>query len=403
MSSTTNLDLLRRVDFTRLRKQRVENARRSMKKHGLDALLLVKPFYTKYLADARGNDYVWSMWEYVLLPGDDDPFLYLVGPEAEHIKLDCPWLKGRVKPSMYMEDHGSLGKKLADDFAAEIKKQLKDARVAGSKIGMDLVNPILNRSLTEVGLSVLDGKETMMDATLIKTKDEIELLKHAATINDSAFHRMYTTLKPGMTEWDVCAEWIYEVRRLGADTFTRGMCTSGDFAGPPLRRFMGGTNRLIKPGDLVYFDGVFSSLGYWSDYVRTYLCGGKSAGINATDLQKELYKACYDLLYDSIKAVKPGNTTTDVSERWKEPEDFTEFTIQFGHGLGVSLHEYPMISFTTRKQPVELRPGMVLALETYASSKGAGALGVRLEENLVVTETGCEVISKGPFDEKLTA
>jgi Xaa-Pro dipeptidase len=144
----------------------------------------------------------------------------------------------------------------------------------------------------------------------------------------------------------------------------------------------------------VIIDKVHYYNGYGCDYVRTFLCGDK-----ATPLQKDLYKRCLDYLYEGINEVKPGNTTGDVARKWHEPEDCTECTLDFGHGVGLDTHEYPFISFMSKQDPIEIKPDMVLALEVFLGDP-ATKQGVRLEENLIVTEKGYEIISKYPFEEK---
>ena len=128
--------------------------------------------------------------------------------------------------------------------------------------------------------------------------------------------------------------------------------------------------------------------------MRTFLVGDK-----ATQKQKDLHKACYDYMYSAIDIVKPGVTTVEIAEKLHEKEDYSEFTLQFGHGIGLAVHEPPYITLMSKYDPVTIEPNMVLAIETLV---GEGSEAVRLEENLVVTETGFEILSLYPYDAKLT-
>lgn len=175
--------------------------------------------------------------------------------------------------------------------------------------------------------------------------------------------------------------------------WVRGICAAGEHTNPYWRIF--GTDKVLAKGDLVIIDRVHSFNGYACDYVRTFLCGNK-----ATKGQKKAFQECYQKLYAAINMIKPGNTTAQVAEKLEEKEDYSEITIKYGHGMGLDAHEHPHITFLSKRHPVTIKTNMIFAVETFISDE-EDKQGVRLEENLIVTDKEYEIISKYPFDERL--
>jgi Xaa-Pro dipeptidase len=153
---------------------------------------------------------------------------------------------------------------------------------------------------------------------------------------------------------------------------------------------------------MVFLDIMHSYMGYRTCYYRTFVCG------KPTQAQLEAYGVAWKWLKDSIGVVKPGATTADVAKAWPPPEKFglkTEeeaFLLQFGHGVGLSIWEKPVISrLISLKNPYPIKEGMVFALETYCpSADGRGA--ARIEEEVVVTKDGCERIFRYPIEELIS-
>jgi Xaa-Pro dipeptidase len=158
-------------------------------------------------------------------------------------------------------------------------------------------------------------------------------------------------------------------------------------------------DRLIRPGDQAFFDIIRSFMGYRTCYYRTFCVG------SASQSQVDAYKQCRQWLDDAIELVRPGMTTDRIAEVWPTAEDLgfpseeSCFGLQFGHGLGVALHERPIISrLVSFDKPYEIKTGMVFALETYCPATD-GRSAARIEEEVVVTDRGCEVITLFPAQE----
>jgi Xaa-Pro aminopeptidase len=161
------------------------------------------------------------------------------------------------------------------------------------------------------------------------------------------------------------------------------------------------TDRMLRPGDPAYFDILHAYNGYRTCYYRTFAVGSASRAL------VDAYKRCRDILDHAISLVRPGVTTADVVSVWPKAEEFgfadeeAAFALQYGHGVGLSIWEKPIFSrLVSFDYPTEIQEGMVFALETFwPASDGWSA--ARIEEQLVVTKDGCEVITRFPAEELL--
>jgi Xaa-Pro dipeptidase len=286
--------------------------------------------------------------------------------------------------------------KAVDSCVAAVKKILVDHGVADEPLGVDLLDVPLMRALNAAKVEIADGQAAMLEARIIKTDDEIELLKLAAMMVDTAYDKVVQAIKPGVRENDLVALVNHTLYSMGSDEVENVNVESGPRTNPHHHDF---SDRAIRPGDLVFLDIAHSFLGYRTCYYRTFACGKPTQG------QKDLYRDCRDWLQTSIKAVRPGITTADIAKCWPGPEvlglktEQESLANQWGHGIGLGLWELPVISRAfSLDHPYPIKKNMVFALETYAGPKG-GKYGVRIEEEVVVTATGHEVITKYPVDE----
>ena len=393
---TMMVDWEERINFERMRRERMERARKSLKKFDFDALIAFSPDNIKYITGTFANNGTRLLGAYTILPKDDDPILFETGGDYPRQKLTASWMSDRVFPAVPLR---IAPPELIKEWAEMVKTKLKELGVADGKICVDQEPHFGSRgsrvinALVEAGLSITIAEEVMTEARIIKTKDEIECIKTAVSLGEVAFEIARNAIKPGVTEGFVQAEMTSFLLQMNCLISGIGPCVSGEHTNPYLRRYTG--DRIMRDGDLVIIDRVHEWNGYWSDHVRTFLCGTR-----ATEEQKMLYKECYDHLYSIIKVIRPGATTADIGEKLKDAEDFSDFTLNFAHGTGIAVWEPPIVSCLSKKNPIKIRPNMVMSAETYASRPG-GRHGVRLEEQLVVTETGCEIISLARHDERL--
>ena len=393
------VDFETRVDFQRLRKYRLSRAKNALKHSGLGALILFDVNNIRYITGTKIGEWERDkLCRFALLAGDEEPFVWDFGSAAVHHQLNCDWLdpnrclagmtgmRGTVPPSVgLMKSH-----------AEEIMSYLKQAGVADMPIGLDIAETAMFFELQNAGMNIVDGQQVMLDAREIKNIDEITLLNQAATMVDGVYHMIYEELKPGVRENDIVAlsnQMLYE---MGSDDVEAINAISGERCSPHPHNF---TDRMFRPGDQAFFDILQSYQGYRTCYYRTFNVG------TATSEQNDAYIQCREWLDKAIELIKPGVSTDTVAKAWPKAEEFgfdsemQAFGLQFGHGLGLALHERPIISrLVSLENPMEIKTGMVFALETYCPAKD-GVSAARIEEEVVVTDKGCKVISLFPAED----
>ncbi len=394
-----SVDFEGRVDFRRLTAYRMARTRQALKNSGLGALLCFDVNNIRYITSTKIGE-----WErdkisrFTLLAGDGEPILWDFGSAAVHHRQNCDWLlpencragmlglRGTVPPSVgLMKAH-----------AEEIKSLLDAAGVGDMPVGIDLIEPAMWFALEKAGVKLVDGQQVMLDAREIKNIDEITLLNQAAAMVDAVYHMIWEDLKPGVRENDIVARANKMLYEMGSDDVEAINAISGERCNPHPHNF---TDRLIRPGDQAFFDILQSYMGYRTCYYRTFNVG------RATPSQNDAYIRCREWLDHAISLIRPGQSTDVIASVWPKAEEFgfpsemAAFGLQFGHGLGLALHERPIISrLVSLDAPMELKTGMVFALETYCPASD-GFSAARIEEEVVVTDTGCKVISLFPAEQ----
>lgn len=394
-----HVDFEERVDFKRLHKYRVARAQQALEKSGLGSLLCFDNNNIRYLTSSVIGE--WSrdkVCRYALFTGNANPYLWDFGSAAAHHRLYAPWLQtDHCKAGMLgLRGSVSVEANLFRNAAREIRDLLKAQGVADMPVGVDIVEPPMMFALQEEGLDVRDGQQVFLDARQIKSMDEIILLNMSAAIVDGAYQEISEQLKPGVRENEMVAmanKFLYDN---GSDDVEAINAVSGERCSPHPHNF---TDRMYRPGDQAFFDIIQSYMGYRTCYYRTLNIG------LSTPAQEDAYKQAREWIDAAINIVQPGVTTDKIAALWPKAEEFgfanemEAFGLQFGHGLGLALHERPIISrLVSFENPFELQEGMVFALETYCpAADGNGA--ARIEEEVVVTSDGCKVITLFPAQE----
>ena len=250
------------------------------------------------------------------------------------------------------------------------------------------------------GAHVVDGQQVFLEARRIKTVDEIALLAQACSMVDAAYEELYAFLRPGVRE-NECVGLVSKVLYdLGSEYVEGVNAISGERCSPHPHVY---SDRIVRPGDPAFFDILHSHLGYRTCYYRCFAVG------SASPAMRDAYVRCREYMDQAIAAVRPGATTADIVSLWPTAEEFgfaneeAAFALQYGHGVGLAIWEKPIFSrLVSLDHPEVLEEGMVFALETYwPASDGWSA--ARIEEEVVVTADGCEVITKFPAEELLIA
>ena len=401
--ATMAVDWEQRIDFDRLRRERLTRARAALRESDLGALLLFDPNNIRYVTSTHIGEWARDKnARYVFLPREGDPILWDFGSAARHHKLYAPWLPESSWRAGVTSMRGALPRDtgVPDVLANRIAHELREHGLEGERLGIDVVDMVSLEALHRARVDTTDAQHVMLKARKNKTEDEKALLEHAAAIVDAVYEEIYRRLRPGVREHELVAEAHRVLFDLGSEQVEAINAVSGDRCNPHPHVF---ADRLLRPGDQAFFDIIHSFMGYRTCYYRTFCVG------SASQAQLDAYNQCREWLDAAIELVRPGATTDAIASVWPRAEDLgfaneeSCFGLQFGHGLGVALYEAPMISrLHSLDHPVEIEEGMVFALETYCPARD-GHSAARIEEEVLVTATGNRVLTKFPAEELLVA
>jgi len=396
------VDWEERVNLERLRNDRLARIKAALKKSELGSLLCFDMNNIRYITATHIG--TWAMDKLVrfsLLPQDDDPIVWDFGSAARHHQIYCPWLGERSRAGIStLRGATAPASGLAEDVAKKIRVELEKRKLQNEPVGVDVIELPVLFALQAQGIKVVDGQQLMHEVRKIKTQDEITLLNTACMMVDSAYEELYRFMRPGVRENEcvgVVSKTLYD---LGSEHVEGVNAISGERCSPHPHVY---TDRVLRPGDPAFFDILHSYNGYRTCYYRTFAVG------SASQAMVDAYKRCRDYMDAAISIVKPGITTADVVKLWPKAQEFgfaneeAAFALQYGHGVGLSIWEKPIFSrLVSLDHPEVIEEGMVFALETYwPASDGWSA--ARLEEEVVVSKDGCEVITRFPAEKLLVA
>ncbi|HKW21935.1 MAG TPA: Xaa-Pro peptidase family protein [Ktedonobacterales bacterium] len=400
---TMGVDWEERVDFERLRTQRLARIKRLLKESELGALLCFDMNNVRYITATHIG--TWAMDKlarFTLLARDDEPILWDFGSAARHHKLYCPWLGEERSRAGISTQRGAMlpAAGRAEEVARKIRVELEERGLLGEPLGVDAIELPVLFALQAEGITVVDGQQVMQQARLIKTVDEITLLNTACMMVDAAYDDLYRFMKPGVRENECVGLVSKSLYDMGSEHVEGVNAISGERCSPHPHVF---SDRALRPGDPAYFDILHSFNGYRTCYYRTFAVG------SASQAMVDAYKKCREILDAAINVIKPGVTTADVVKLWPKAQEFgfpdeeAAFALQYGHGVGLSIWEKPIFSrLVSLDHPEVIEEGMVFALETFWPASD-GWTAARIEEQLVVTKDGCEVITRFPAEELLVA
>lgn len=404
------VDWEERVDLARLRDDRLARLRARLEQSDLGALLSFDFANIRYMTATHiGTWAVDKLIRFALLPRGGDPVVWDFGSAARHHQLYNPWLDHTAEgaaqtgaragiSTLRGAFHPDAG--IAAGVARSVAGELREHGLAGEPVGIDMAEMPVLAALAAEGIRAVDGQQVFLEARRTKTRDEISLLSQACAMVDAAYTELYEFLRPGVRE-NECVGLVSKVLYdLGSEYVEGVNAISGERCSPHPHVY---SDRLIRPGDPAFFDILHSHLGYRTCYYRTFAVG------SASRAQRDAYVRCREYMDQAIALVKPGTTTADIVSLWPRAEEFgfademAAFALQYGHGVGLSIWEKPIFSrLVSLDHPEVLEEGMVFALETYWPAAD-GWSAARIEEEVVVTADGCELITKFPAEELLVA
>jgi len=411
----------------RMRKERLERAHNSLKKFGLGAMIVYSYDSHRYLGYYSTHQYARRRpGEFLLLIKDAG---YPYAPADPHPptweEALMPWFKDRMTlktsaQSMIYQGYPQKPEHMVgewDKVAAEIKCLLEEHGVANLPCGVDAPNVHMIRSCERAGINIVDGNHVMADARMIKNEDEIECLRMAGVITESAHWEVCQTVRPGVTEWEMAGVAAKALFKLGAEELEGPsfVICSGERSGHSLPAMP--TDRIVRPGDMFVIDinGV-SFQGYRTCFYRSYVVGDKP-----TEFQREVYQCAYEGLMALTNSIKPGVTNIEASRNWKDkgnkpggwgaiPKWPAPGRYYFGSGShhiglcsgdpGPAIPGFMEGLFSVNTPPLTIEKNMCFAVEvgcfTWDGKKWARD-GVKLEHCGVVTDTGFEVFYRFPI------
>jgi Xaa-Pro aminopeptidase len=395
---TMQVDWEQRADMERLRTERLARAREHLRRSELGALLLFDMANIRYVTATHiGTWAIDKLIRFCLLPQDDEPIMWDFGSAARHHKIYNPWLGEERSRAGISTLRGAVEGR-AESVAEKIAHELELRGLAEEPVGVDVIELPVLFALQAAGVRVVDGQALMQNVRKIKTQDEILLLNTACAMVDAAYDELYRAMRPGFRENDCVALVNKVLYELGSEHVEGVNAISGERCSPHPHVF---TDRMLRPGDPAYFDILHAYNGYRTCYYRTFAVGSASPAL------VDAYVRCRDVLDQAIAAIRPGVTTAEVVELFPRAEEFgfpdeeAAFALQYGHGVGLSIWEKPIFSrLVSFDHPETIEEGMVFALETFWPSTD-GWSAARIEEQLVVTKDGCEVITRFPAEELL--
>src|SRR6187455_352107 len=395
----TQVDFEERVNFRRLHNYRVARVRQALAGSGLGALLSFDQHNIRYTTSTVIGEWARDkLLRYSLITGNGEPYIWDFGSAAKHHKLYAPWLQQDHCRAGMTGMRGAVGADLTlfRDAAREIKAILDEEGVGHMPVGVDVVEPPMLFELQKAGIEVRDGQQTMLLAREIKSHDEITLLNMASAMVDGVYQDIAEALKPGIKESEIVALAAGRLYEMGSDCVEAINSIAGERCSPHPHNF---TDRLIRPGDQAYFDIIHSFIGYRTCYYRTFTVG------SSTGPQREAYKRARQWMDDTIGMLKPGLSTEKAADQLPKASDIgfesemSAFGLNFCHGLGLGLHERPLISrLNSFVEPYELKAGMVFAVETFCPATD-GVSAARIEEMVVLTPNGAKIITLFPAQE----
>lgn len=397
------VDYETRVDFDRLRTYRLERAQAALDASECGAFLLFDFYNIRYTTQSWvGGALGDKMIRYALLTRGGEPHLWDFGSAVKHHQLYSPWLKHDHNRPGFLGFRGAVSPQagLMEDAVTQIKGILTDLGLEKSPVGIDIVEPPFMFEMQRQGFTVVDAQQHMLDAREIKSDDEIMLMNQAAAMVDGVYNDIVEALKPGVRESEIVALAAKKLYEYGSDQVEAINAISGERCNPHPHNF---TDRIIRPGDQAFFDIIHSFNGYRTCYYRTFSVG------SATGSQRAAYSQAREWMDNAIAAIKPGVGSDEIASLFPTAksigfeDELAAFGLQFCHGLGLGLHERPIISrLNSYREPVEIKEGMVFAVETYCPASD-GYSAARIEEEVVVTADGPVVITKYPADDLIVA
>lgn len=382
------------IDTGRMHQYRMSRLKAEMQKHDVGLCIMVSPISLRYAVNYRNYAAFMSHIPstYLFLPMDGEYMLY---NSFEPSVAARNKRKGQHISYMY---GGDELEHCAALFAQEVVDYLAETGCQNRRVAVEYVNPSITQALEKKGIEVIDGVLITERARLIKNQDELDCIRWAVAVAEHGAAKVKQALKPGVSELQLWALLNYTNLANNGDWHDGRMLASGPRINPWLQE---ASERKVEAGDLLGFDtDMIGPMGYFADLSRTLFCGPGQPSLR----QKQLYRFAMAEIEHNLKLVKPGIKFSELqAQAFPVPEEFQQNSYPcIMHGVGMC-DEYPHINPVYRGPlPYDdvLQAGMVVCIESYMGAVGERD-GVKLEQQVVVTENAYELMTEFPFEDCL--
>lgn len=389
------------IDMARLRSYRLGRVREQLVTLDYGACLLFDPNNIRYATGTR-NMQIFCQHHpdrYVFVPAEGPVVLFDAYWGEEGIDAGDSVDERRPATLWYYEVKGSRVSEAAARWADEIADLVRlygggNKRLAVDRIWVPCIEPLARH-----GLELHDGQEVTERARAIKSQEEVACMSIAIAVCETGMARMHEAVRPGMTENALWALLVHANAELGGESIETRLLASGGRINPWYQEC---GEKLIRAGELIAYDtDMIGPFGYCADISRTFHCG---PGKPSTE-QRRLYRHAHDQIQHNIELLKPGVSFREFSEKsWAVPEEFLDNRyICMVHGVGVQ-DEWPDVvhplDWPESGYDGVFEENMTLCVESYIGIKG-GAEGVKLEQQILLTATGSQLLSTFPLEDEL--
>lgn len=387
------------LDPVALRAGRLERLRAMMTEEDLAAVVLFDPNNQRYATGSRNmfGYFLRNSTRYIYVP-QTGPIILFEYPGSAHISMHLETIQENRTSKVVWAQVNSRDFRACQPFADEIADLVRSHGGGNRRVGLDRCTHMHALALEQAGLTVEDVMGRILHTRRIKTPQELLALQISMAATEAAVDAVERAIRPGVSEEELFGEMYGTVIKKGGEFIETRLLSSGPRTNP---WFNEAGPRLVRPGDLVALDtDTIGCNGYYCDFSRTFIAGGRPTGY-----QQSLYQMAYEQIQHNMAVMKPGMSYRDVAEKaWEIPERFYDRRYpSIIHGVGMH-GETPLVAhkgdFDAYSTDGLLEPGMVVSVESYIGEVD-GTDGVKLEEEVVITETGVARISRYPYDEAL--
>lgn len=389
------------IDLKAVRLYRLARVREQMQRYHVDALILSDPINIRYATGAR-NMQVFCQRNapsrYLLLTANKSILFEFTG--CLHLGQGFETID-EVRPSKTASFVAAGPEIHAREkaWAKEIADLIEELVGKGATVGLERLNAGTAIALKDCGLRIVDAQQPVEMARAVKSSEEMKCVNASLRATENGVAKLRDAIRPGMTESELWSVLHQSVIAQNADYCETRLLSAGTRTNP---WFQETSSNVIGTNELIALDtDVVGCHGYYSDFSRTFHSGpGKP-----TAAQRELYKVAYEQVHSNMDILRAGMSFRDYAYKaWDIPEKYYENRYYLSaHGCGMT-GEYPYLyhrgDFPDAGYDGEILAGMTICVESYIGEAGGGE-GVKLEQQVLVTETGIELLSRFPFEEEL--